>query len=245
MAPAKLPPIHILLTPLGATVDIILAPLDKWKPEIIFAFTSMINSIEIVKDNLRYAWNINCGPNGPPEVRTVVIDQPWQANTIEDVMAAVDSVMEKAEHEFPHRTIEWHISLTGGTNLMAVGMALSAQTHLIPVYYTVPGDKYPELRSTPSKLVIDIPLFEQLGPAVSLLGKSNTKVKLFEVLKDADEPLTAERMAKETDTSKAAVYAQLAPLVEKGLVVKEEGSTYRSTTTGILAYHRVKGHSTS
>ncbi len=90
MVGAKLPPVHILVTPLGSTVDIIQAPLDKWKPEVIYAFTSMEESIQRVEENLRYAWNINCGPNGPPEVRKVTIEEPWLANTIQDVMAAFD-----------------------------------------------------------------------------------------------------------------------------------------------------------
>ena len=59
MVGATLPPVHILVTPLGSTVDIIQAPLDKWNPEIIYAFTSMDDSIQGVEENLRYAWNIN------------------------------------------------------------------------------------------------------------------------------------------------------------------------------------------
>lgn len=175
MAKTKAPPVHILLTPLGSTVDIILAPLDRWKPEVIYAFTSMEESIHRVEENLRYAWNVNCGPNGPPDVRKVPIEKPWLANTIQDVMAAFDQVIEDTIQEFPHRKIEWHVSVTGGTNLMAIGMALSATTHLMEVYYTLPGDKHPELRATPSKLVVDIPLFEQLGPAVNLLRKKPNK----------------------------------------------------------------------
>ena len=54
MVGAKLPPVHILVTPLGSTVDIIQAPLDKWKPEVIYAFTSMEESIQRVEENLRF-----------------------------------------------------------------------------------------------------------------------------------------------------------------------------------------------
>ena len=88
MAESRLPPVHILVTPLGSTVDIIQAPLDKWKPEVIYAFTSMEESIQRVEENLRFAWNINCGPNGPPEVRKICIEEPWLGNTIQDVMEA-------------------------------------------------------------------------------------------------------------------------------------------------------------
>lgn len=245
MAQAILPPIHILLTPLGATVDIILAPLDKWKPEIIYAFTSMEASIQGVEENLRYAWNLNCGPNGPPDVRKVPIEKPWLANTIQDVMAAFDQVIEDTIQEFPHREIKWHVSVTGGTNLMAIGMALSATTHLMEVYYTLPGDKHPELRATPSKLVVDIPLFEQLGPAVNLLRKSPTKVKIYELLKKSPTPLRVEAIAKNSMTTDKAVYPQLKPMVEHGLVTKGDAATYFTTTVGDLAYQRWKGSTTS
>lgn len=245
MAQNKAPPIHILLTPLGSTVDIILAPLDRWKPEIIFAFTSMEDAIPRVEENLRYAWNINCGPNGPPEIRKVSIEQPWLANTVEDVMTAFDKVIEDTLLEFPNRDIKWHVSVTGGTNLMAIGMALAATTHLMEVYYTLPGDKHPELRATPSKLVVDIPLFEHLGPAVGLLRKSATKVKLYESIKKSPTPITVDRMVMDMGTTDKAVYAQLKPLIDNGLVIKSEGSTYSATTTGDLAYQRWKGSTTS
>jgi len=245
MAKTKLPPLHILLTPLGSTVDIILAPLDKWRPEIIFAFTSMEDSIQRVEQNLLHAWSTNCGPDGPPDVRKVPIEEPWLANTIQDVMAAFDQIIEDTNQEYPHREIKWHVSVTGGTNLMAIGMAFSAATHLMEVYYTLPGDKHPELRSTPNKLVVDIPLFEQLGPAVNLLRKSPTKVKIYELLKKSPTPLRVEAIVKKSLTTDKAVYAQLKPMVKHGLLTKGDGSTYTTTTTGDLAYQRWKGSTTS
>ena len=244
MAGAKLPPVHILVTPLGSAVDIIQAPLDKWNPELIFAFTSMLEAIEKVEENLRYAWNSNCGPNGPPEIKTVPIEKPWQSDTIEDVMTAFDEMVESTTSYYGKlgRKIEWHVSITGGTNLMAIGMALSASTHLFPVYYTLPGDKHPKLRSKPSQLVIDIPLFDQLGPAVRLLRKKPAKVKLFELIHAAEEPLTVERMAKELDKTFQAIYPQLKELSDCGMIKSSEGAAYESTTTGSLAYNRWKGN---
>ena len=247
MPKTKLPPVHILVTPLGSAVDIIEAPLDKWKPEIIYAFTSMMNSVDGVKENLRFAWNQHCGPQGPPAVRTVTIEKPWQTNTIENMMVAFDEMVEKTTDEFAQigREIEWHVSITGGTNLMAIAMALSASTYLFPVYYTLPGDKHPELRSKPSQLVIDIPLFDQLGPAVRLFRKSSTKVDLFRFIFDSPDPLTVERIAKEMDKSPQAIYAQITPLIGCGILEKKKNSTYHSTTVGKLAYHRWKGNEQS
>ena len=247
MAEAQLPPVHILVTPLGSTVDIIQAPLDRWKPEIIYVFTSMSDSVERVKENLRYAWNTNCGPYGPPDVRTVTINEPWQSNTIQDVMIAFDQTIDSTVAEFRKvgRQINWHVSITGGTNLMAIGMALSASTHLLPVHYTLPGEMYPELRAHPSKLVVDIPLFEHLGPAVNLLRNSTSKVELYELIKKSSSPLTVERMAKATGKTDKAIYAQLKPMVVNGLVLKTDGYAYKTTTTGDLAYHRWKGNITN
>ncbi len=158
--------------------------------------------------------------DGPPDVRKVPIEEPWLANTIQDVMAAFDQIIEATIQEFPHREIKWHVSVTGGTNLMAIGMAFSAATHLMEVYYTLPGDKHPELRSTPNKLVVDIPLFEQLGPAVHLLRKSPTKVKIYELLKKSQTPLRVEAIVKKSLTTDKAVYAQLKPMVKHGLLTK-------------------------
>jgi len=242
MGNIPLPPTHILVTPLGSAVDIIEAPLDKWKPEIIYAFTSMQDAVTSVLENLRYDWSRHCGPNGPPEIRTVHINKPWQINTIEDVMAEFDEMVEKASIEFSEREIKWHVSITGGTNLLAVGMALSASTHLFPVYYTLPGDKHPELRSKPSQLVLDIPLFDQLGPAVRLFRKSPTSVELFRFIDDSAEPLAVERIAKDMNKSKQAIYAQMTPLVNRGVVEKKKNHTYDSTTVGKLAYNRWKGN---
>ena len=245
MVGATLPPVHILVTPLGSTVDIIQAPLDKWKPEVIYAFTSMEESIQRVEENLRFAWNINCGPNGPPEVRKVTIEEPWLGNTIQDVMEAFNKVVEDVNKEFPNREIKWHVSVTGGTNLMAIGMAFSATTHLMEVYYTLPGDKHPELRAMPSKLVVDIPLIVEIGPAVNLLRKNPTKVKIYEFFKNSPTPLSASNLAGLTNTSESAVYEHLRVMVARGLLIKVEKAYYSTTTLGDLAYWRWKGNPTS
>jgi len=240
-----LPPIHIVITPLGTAIDIIAPPLDKWKPEVIYAFTSMPKSVKDVRDNLRFAWSKYCGPNGAPEVREITIEKPWLGETIEQVMEKFDAIIEHASKEFREREIKWHISITGGTNLLAIGMALSASTHLLPVYYTLPGDKHAELRSIPSQLVIDIPVFDQLGPAVNLLRKSKTKVELFSLINQLNSPISVESLAKKMDKTKTAIYAQVTPMIDCGMLVKQDKSTYTTTTLGKLAYRRWKGNSKS
>jgi len=84
-------------------------------------------------------------------------------------------------------------------------------------------------------------LFEQLGPAVNLLRKSSTKVRLYEAIKKSPNPITVNRMARDMRTTDKAVYAQLKPLIDSGLIIKGGGSTYSTTTTGELAYQRWKG----
>jgi hypothetical protein len=242
MAANQGPPVHILVSSLGGAVDHILPALDKWNPEIIYLFSDWDEAIELVKENIRYSWAQNCGPSGAPEIRVVAINDPYRQDTIQKMMSEFDAIVESTKNEFnaSGRTLKWHVSITGGTNLMPVAMALSASTHLFPVYYCVPGDKYPELRATPQKLVVDIPMFEQLGPAVSMFSKSRAKADLFAYIMRNDQALV-DQIAKEMDKSPQAIYPQLNSLTSLGLVTKTDGHGYSSSSVGRLAYHRWKG----
>jgi len=236
------PSIHILVSSLGGAVDHILPALDKWNPEIIYIFSAWDDAIELVKKNIRFSWAKNCGPSGAPEIRVVAIKDPYRQETIQQMMSEFDAMVERTKTEFnaSGRTLEWHVSITGGTNLMPVAMALSASTHLFPVYYCVPGDKHPELRANPRELVVDIPMFEQLGPAVSMFSKSRAKADLFAYIMRNEQALV-DQIAKEMDKSPQAIYPQLSSLTSLGLVTKSDGHGYSSSSVGRLAYHRWKG----
>ena len=242
MAVDKAPPVHILVSSLGVAVDHIKPPLDKWNPEIIYVFTSMDSAVDLVKENIRYAWAQNCGPSGAPDIRVVTINEPWRQETIQQMMTEFDAMVEHTIDEFSGtgRKLEWHVGITGGTNLMVVGMALSASTHLFPVYYCVPGDKHPELRTTPRELVVDIPMFEQLGPAVRMFSKSRARAELFDYINQKEKALV-DGMAKELNKTPQAIYAQLIHLTTLGLVTKTDGNSYSTSSIGRLAYQRWKG----
>jgi len=242
MAADQAPPVHILVSSLGGAVDHILPALDKWNPEIIYLFSGWNDAIELVKKNIRFSWALNCGPSGAPEIRVVTINDPYRQETIQQMMDEFDAMVEGTKNEFNSsgRTLKWHVSLAGGTNLMAVAMAFAASTHLFPVYYCVPGDKHPELRAKPRELVVDIPMFEQLGPAVSMFSKSRAKAELFAYIMRNGQSLV-DQMAKEMNKSPQAIYSQLTSLTSLGLVTKTDGHGYSPSSIGRLAYHRWKG----
>ena len=45
------------------------------------------------------------------------------------------------------------------------------------------------------------------------------------------------------DKTKTAIYAQVTPMIDCGMLVKQDKSTYTTTTLGKLAYCRWKGNS--
>ena len=47
------------------------------------------------------------------------------------------------------------------------------------------------------------------------------------------------------DKTKTAIYAQVTPMIDCGMLVKQDKSTYTTTTLGKLAYRRWKGNSKS
>ncbi len=135
--------------------------------------------------------------------------------------------------------------MTGGTNLMAIGMAFSATTHLMEVYYTLPGDKHPELRATPSKLVVDIPLIVETRPRCTLAEEKSRyceDIRAFQKINSpAQSPLI---LLKKRKRVTSAVYAHLGSLmVKRGLLIKVETAYYSTTTLGDLAYSALEGKS--
>ena len=160
------PTLRILINPLGSSIEVLLPPIAKWHPAVIFCFTSMEGVVDSVKEHLNHSWRSNCGPDGPPEVREIWIDEPWKENTIPDMMEAFDNVVRDATKEFSNYSIEWHVGITGGTNMMPVAMALSASNHSFPVFYATEARHNPKLAATPSRLVLELPLFTQWGPGV-------------------------------------------------------------------------------
>jgi len=233
---------RILVNPLGSSIEVLLPPIAKWQPDVVFAFTSMEGVVEDVEKHLVYSWRKHCGPNGPPEIRAVWIEDPWQANTIQDMMDAFDSMVEEVSNEFKSYQIEWHVGITGGTNMMPVAMALSASTYSFPVYYAQESRHNAEFADTPENLVLELPLFTQLGPGVKFFSRSREASKIFEFMVKENRPLTVHEIAlRHTKKSKASIYPHTKGLSDKGLIRKVGVGTYEPTTIGRLAYDRSRG----
>lgn len=231
------PPVHIVVSPLGTGIGVLKPPIARWHPQIIYAFTSMPEKVDEVNKHLEHSWKEFCGPNGPPTLETVEIKEPWRSETIQEMMSAFDEVYRKVTKEYSAYNINWHIGIAGGTNLMPVAMALSASTYSLPVFYTLPAERYAELVNTPRKLVLEIPVFEQLGPAVQMFKKMSAKREVFKVIDGFEQFISVKDIAYEWKNGPQAVYQHLPEMLKNG-VIEKNGSGYKTTTLGKLALSR-------
>ena len=243
MADKGKPKMRILVNPLGDSIEVLLPPIAKWQPKIIYAFTSIVAAVADVEKHLKHSWRKHCGPDGPPTIRTVWINEPWKANTIQDMMREFDSMVAEVSAEFKSYEIEWHVGITGGTNMMPVAMALSASTYSFPVYYAQESRHNAELADTPANLVLELPLFTQLGPGVQFFSKSRAASKIFSLMLEESRPLTLDEIAvhKEIQRSKKSIYSHTQQLRNKGLIRQVGVGTIEPTTIGRLAYDRSRG----
>ena len=233
----KKPAVHIVVSPLGTGIGVLKPPIARWHPQIIYAFTSMPEKVEEVNKHLEYSWKEYCGPNGPPSLQTVEIKEPWRAETIQEMMSTFDEVYHKVKKEYSGYQINWHVGIAGGTNMMPVAMALSASTYSLPVFYTLPAKDYPHLVNTPGELVIEIPVFEHLGPAVQMFKKKAAKREVFKVIDGFEQFISVNEIAYKWKKGAKAVYQHLPEMLEKG-VIEKNGSGYKKTTLGKLALSR-------
>jgi hypothetical protein len=235
------PKLRILVNPLGSSIEVLLPPIAKWQPGIIYCFTSMDGVVDLVKEHLIHSWRDHCGPNGPPEIRSIWIDEPWKENTIPDMMEEFDKIVHMATAEFSNYDIEWHVGITGGTNMMPVAMALSASNHSFPVYYATESRHNQKLAATPNKLVIELPLFTQWGPGVQFFTKSAAASNIFGILLSENKPMTVHEMVLVCGKSEKSIYPHTKALREKNLIKKVGSGSYEPTTVGRLAYNQSRG----
>lgn len=235
------PKLRILINPLGSSIEVLLPPIAKWQPHIVYCFTSMEGVVDTVKEHLKHSWNEHCGPDGPPEIHTIWIDEPWKECTIQDMMEEFDTIVENVRKNYSDFELEWHVGITGGTNMMPVAMALSASTYSFPVYYATESKHNPKLSATPAKLVLELPLFSQLGPGVSFFTKSRAAADIFELMLSKNSPMTIDEIASELDKSEKSIYPHTKLMREKGLIHSPFSGQYETTTVGRLAYDRSRG----
>ena len=242
MARTHKPVVRLVAAPLGSGIEVLKPAIAKWRPSVIYAFTSLEENVKIVRGHLGESWRKLYAPDGPPEIRVVPCPEPWRAETIQEMMEAFDEMLVEAEREFSNFSIEWHVGITGGTNLMPVALAFAASTHTLPVFYVLPDRYYPEWVNEPERLVVELPVFDQLGPATKLFTDSRRAVELFEAIDASTEPMTADTMACEVKhMTISIVRSHLTNLKKVGAVVHVGDFSYTSTPVGRLAFHRSQG----
>lgn len=242
MARTRKPVVRLVAAPLGSGIEVLKPAIAKWRPSVIYAFTSLEENVKIVRGHLGESWRKLYAPDEPPEIRVVPCPEPWRAETIQEMMEDFDEMLYEAQREFINYTIEWHVGITGGTNLMPVALAFAASTHALPVFYVLPDRYYPEWVNEPERLVVELPVFDQLGPATKLFTDSRRAVELFEAINASTEPMTADTMASEVKhMTISIVRSHLTNLKKVGAVVNVGDYSYTSTPVGRLAFHRSQG----
>ena len=243
MAKPRKPVIRLIAAPLGDGFEVLKPVIAKWRPSAIYAFTSLEENGKILRGHIGESWRKLYAPDKPPEIRVVPCPEPWRAETIQEMMEAFDEMLIEAEREFSNFSIEWHVGITGGTNLMPVALAFAASTHTLPVFYVLPDKFYPGYVNEPERLVVELPVFEQLGPATKIFSNSPQTTELFKVINTSSDPISVETMAykiKEKMTIKT-VRGHLTKLKKVGAVVHVGSHEYISTPVGRLAFDRAQG----
>ena len=227
MAPES---IDVLLQPLGVTIEVLEAPLARYQPEIIVLFTNISDSVKLIEGHLKNLWRKHV--KHTPKIIVKHIDDPWRSETVQEYMEAFNEAVSEVEasDNAKGKEIRWHVGTAGGTNLMAVASAMSAFTHRFSAFYTNPKSKYPELADTPGELVIELPLFSNLGPAFKSLSKKPRTLKIMRYIAE-EGPVTVDSITMMLNGSPQNTSSGMKPL-KVNLMITESGVGWVPTTFG-------------
>ena len=64
---------------LGSGIEVLKPAIAKWRPSVIYAFTSLEENVKIVRGHLGESWRKLYAPDEPPEIRVVPCPEPWRA----------------------------------------------------------------------------------------------------------------------------------------------------------------------
>ena len=221
--------IDVLLQPLGVAVEVIEAPLAKYKPEIIVLFTNIMGSVELVKGHIDNLWRKHVKA---PQIIVKHIDDPWRKETVQEYMEAFNEAVNEVESsvEAKGKEIRWHVGTAGGTNLMGIASAMSAFTHRFSAFYTNPKSKYPNLADTPGELVVELPLFSNLGPAFKALTSKPRTLKIMRYIVEKG-PVRVNSITKMLKGTPQNTSSGMKPL-KVNLMITESKNGWVSTTLG-------------
>ena len=88
MARTRKPVVRLVAAPLGSGIEVLKPAIAKWRPSVIYAFTSLEENVKIVRGHLGESWRKLYAPDEPPEIRVVPCPEPWRAETIQEMMEA-------------------------------------------------------------------------------------------------------------------------------------------------------------
>ena len=108
---------------------------------------------------------------------------------------------------------------------MSIASGMSAFTHRFPAYYSQPPQKHPELAEEPAKLLVEIPLLMNTGPAHKCLQKKRSRQILEAILEHNSETglgVQQKELAYKLDSSAQNISTGMKCLKTTDLVSKEE-----------------------
>jgi hypothetical protein len=181
-------------------------------------FTSHASYAEVTQQHIEHTWRHHV--RRLPTVLVKIVEEPWTADAVDRYMTAFRDAVEEVEQlpETQGAVIDWHVGTAGGTNLMAIGSALSAFTHRFPVYGSLDTAHNPGLRI--EELAIEINLFMHLGPGFKALTKQRS-MRIMQYI-CSEGPVSTEQIKQHLETSKQNESAGRKPLVDAGLILNIE-----------------------
>jgi len=223
--------IDVLMQPLGVAIEVIEAPLAKYQPEIIVLFTNLLDSVELVEGHIDNLWRKLT--KNRPKIVVKHINDPWREETVQEYMEAFNEAIEEVSklENVRGKKIEWHVGTAGGTNLMGIASAMSAFTHRFSAFYTNPKSKYPELADTPGELVIELPMFANLGPAFKSLTSKPRSLKIMRFIA-RDGPVTVNAITMMLNSSPQSTSKGMMPLKSNALITESAMGYWVTTTFG-------------
>ena len=220
--------VDVVLQPIGRTPGVLEPPLAKYKPQIVVLLTSHQQYADITVQHIEHTWRRHIGRL--PHVIVKIVETPWTSDAVDRYMTAFDEAVEEIQglEMTQNATMQWHVGTAGGTNLMAIGSALSAFTHRFPVYGSLDQAHNPTLQT--EELAIDIDLFMNLGPGFKALQKPRTMRIMRYILSNG--PVGSSDIIKFIEGTKQNESAGRKPLVDACLIVKDTAGMWVTTNLG-------------
>ncbi len=224
--------VDVVMQPVGRTPGVLEPPLAKYKPQVVVLFTSQASYAEVTQQHIEHTWRHHV--HRLPTVLVKIVEEPWTADAVDRYMTAFRDAVEEVEQlpETQGAVIDWHVGTAGGTNLMAIGSALSAFTHRFPVYGSLDQAHNPRLRT--EELAIEIHLFMHLGPGFKALTKQRS-MRIMQYI-CSEGPVSTEQIKEHLVTSKQNESAGRKPLVDAGLILNiDEGWVATNVGRALMA----------